>query len=277
MSKIVTRLAGISGLILLVGCNGQPQSQTSQNMAQETAAAGAPQNFPSPIVQGKTGQPSPAKLPEAPILATVPVPGLMKSTKAETRVAQTAVANKRDPFSTLLPSQTVITLPAGSLRSTGPKPSTNAKTGAAKAGNLARKSNQRLPQIALRPLPTPRAMPPLPSSALPPLAINPISAPMSAPMSAPLAPPSLTELAESVEITGVVQVGNRTMAIAKAPNEVTARYVQPGDYLSGGQVLLKEIRMQNQGEPIVILQQNGKQVIKSIGSNAGRMAAFRPF
>ncbi|OUC14256.1 MAG: hypothetical protein B0A82_13320 [Alkalinema sp. CACIAM 70d] len=273
----MTRLAGISGLLLLVGCNGQPQSQTSQNVAQETASAGAPQSFPSPIVKGKAGQPNPAKLPEAPILATVPVPGLMKSTKAETRVAQAAVANTRDPFSTLLPSQTVITLPAGSLRSIAPKTSTNAKTGTTKSGNLAKKSNQRPPQIALRPLPTPRAMQPLPSSALPPLAINPISAPLSAPMSAPLAPPSLTELAESVEITGVVQVGDRMMAIAKAPNEVTARYVQQGDYLSGGQVLLKEIRMQGQGEPIVILQQNGKQIIKSIGSNAGRMAAFRPF
>ncbi|MBD2328895.1 hypothetical protein [Alkalinema sp. FACHB-956] len=275
MSKTMTRLAGISGLILLVGCNGQPQSQTNPKNSQGDLTAVAPQSFPAPIVTGKNNQP---KLPEAPVLATVPVPGLMKSTKAETRVTQAAMANKRDPFATLLPSQTVINLPPGSLRSIPSKAGQPSKTTpAAKSGTVARKSNSRLPQIALKPLPTPRAMQPIPSAALPPLAVNPLSAPLSAPMSAPVAPPSLTELAENVEITGVVQVGDRIMAIAKAPNEVTSRYVQQGDYLSGGQVLLKEIRMQGQGEPIVILQQNGRQVIKSIGSTAGRMAAFRPF
>lgn len=84
----------------------------------------------------------------------------------------------------------------------------------------------------------------------------------------PIAPPiSPTRLAEEVEITGVAQVGDRLMVIVKAPDESTARYVQQGDYLSGGQVQLKAIRMSAQGEPTVILRQAGRDVIKSLGRN----------
>ena len=54
------------------------------------------------------------------------------------------------------------------------------------------------------------------------------------------------ELARAVAITGVVQIGDTTQAIVKAPNETSSRYVKAGDRISNGQVLIKRIDM-NEG------------------------------
>lgn len=55
------------------------------------------------------------------------------------------------------------------------------------------------------------------------------------------------------------------MVIAKAADEPTARYLQAGDSLSGGRVVVQAIEMNGKGEPQVILQQNGVKVTKRVG------------
>lgn len=72
-------------------------------------------------------------------------------------------------------------------------------------------------------------------------------------------------LARGVEVTGVVLVGTNYQAIVKAPNEPTSRYVSAGQRLSGGRVLVK--RIENQGsEPVVVLEEDGVEVIRSVGA-----------
>jgi hypothetical protein len=66
----------------------------------------------------------------------------------------------------------------------------------------------------------------------------------------------------------VVQVGNSYQAIIKAPNEPTSRYVSVGQRLANGQVLVKRIEMNPGGDPIVILEENGIEVGRSVGEKA---------
>mgnify|MGYP005840061477 CR=1 FL=1 len=83
----------------------------------------------------------------------------------------------------------------------------------------------------------------------------------------PLPPPPSTDLADAVQVNGVMQVGGRVNAIVKEPNEKTSRYVSVGEYLSQGKVLVKRIELDGNAEPQVILEQNGVEVIKSVSSN----------
>jgi hypothetical protein len=101
----------------------------------------------------------------------------------------------------------------------------------------------------------------------------PVSEPLPAPIApAPLPPISATSLADRVEISGVMQVGNKTMVIAKAEYDNSARYLQAGDALAGGQVHIKSIQVSSQGEPTIVLEQNGVEVTKSV-SGAGSVSA----
>ncbi len=78
-------------------------------------------------------------------------------------------------------------------------------------------------------------------------------------------------LAKAVEVTGVVQIGNQAFAIVNAPNEPTSRYVQEGQRLAGGQVLVRRIDF-NRAEPVVILEQLGVEVVRAVGEG-GTIAA----
>jgi hypothetical protein len=71
-----------------------------------------------------------------------------------------------------------------------------------------------------------------------------------------------------VQVTGVIVVGNTPQAIVQAPNEATSRYVQVGQRISNGQVLVKRIEMNNGSDPIVIFEQNGVEVARTVGSPA---------
>ncbi|MCT7949268.1 hypothetical protein NG798_05665 [Ancylothrix sp. C2] len=72
-------------------------------------------------------------------------------------------------------------------------------------------------------------------------------------------------MARATEVTGVVQVGNETQIIVKAPNEATSRYVKVGQRLSNGEILVKRVIISAGGEPIVILEENGVEVSKAVG------------
>lgn len=89
----------------------------------------------------------------------------------------------------------------------------------------------------------------------------------------PPAPPS-TELAKAVQVNGVVELGGRISAIVKESEEQISRSVSAGDYLSKGKVLVKRIELNGNREPMVILEQNGVEVIKQVSSTSGPVASM---
>ena len=74
-----------------------------------------------------------------------------------------------------------------------------------------------------------------------------------------------TLLAQKVVITGVYEANGRTKLIVQAPEENTSRYVEVGQYLSNGQILVKSIDMSHFPTPLVILEQSGIEVAKAVG------------
>ena len=90
----------------------------------------------------------------------------------------------------------------------------------------------------------------------------------------PVPPPALPQpdLARTVVVTGVVQVGSDPQAIVKVPNEATSRYVRMGQRLANGQVLVKKIEINQGSDPIVILEQYGIEVSKAVGEEPGNPA-----
>ena len=74
----------------------------------------------------------------------------------------------------------------------------------------------------------------------------------------------IAELAKDVIITGMIEFGDRVKLIIQAPEESSARYVEIGQYLSNGQVLVKRIEP-GFPAPTVILEQDGVEVPKVVG------------
>jgi hypothetical protein len=119
------------------------------------------------------------------------------------------------------------------------------------------------PQIAKIPPQVARQVPELPEL---PEAIGPEipPAPVAEQPAAP--PPPDTAIAQGVEVSGVVRVGQETQIIVKAPGEPTTRYVRVGQRIGGnGEVLVKRIERLEGIEPIVILEQNGVEISKAVG------------
>jgi hypothetical protein len=81
--------------------------------------------------------------------------------------------------------------------------------------------------------------------------------------------PPQPEIAQAVEIQGVVKIGNQTLVILKAPNEQTSRYVRPGQLIANGQVLVKSVNVNQTPTPTVVLEELGveEQVIKAVEAN----------
>jgi len=78
-------------------------------------------------------------------------------------------------------------------------------------------------------------------------------------------PPPSTDIAQAIEISGVVKVGNEIFVIAKAPSEATSRYVKVGQRIANGQVLIKRVVFKPGEDPVVILEENGVEVSKIVG------------
>lgn len=75
---------------------------------------------------------------------------------------------------------------------------------------------------------------------------------------------SPTETADNVLITGLVELGDRIKVIIQAPGEATSRYVDIGQYISNGRVLVKRIES-SFPEPTVILEESGREVARVVG------------
>jgi hypothetical protein len=72
-------------------------------------------------------------------------------------------------------------------------------------------------------------------------------------------------LAQDVIISGLVNVGGIIKLIVQAPEEAASRYVEVGQYLSNGKVLVKRVDLNNFPTPVVILEENGVEVTKAVG------------
>lgn len=274
MKRVVLSGALTLALTGLIGCESkQAQQPTTPESAAENALNNpTPQDFSKPIITSNL-----PKTPSLP-LATVPVKGLVQSTRASDRTSQ-SVPSGRDPFATVLPEGATLTsLTQFPAPKTGKSLTPVLKKAASKKAVTPKAKPRAAQPIALRPgAPIPlSAIPVIPiNNNLPPLPAIP-GAPIGQPAASPnfAAPPSPTALADEVEVTGVIQTGGRVMAIVKAPEESTARYVNSGDTLSSGRVIVREIRVGQAGQPTVVLEQNGQRVTKSIGAIA-RMTSFR--
>jgi hypothetical protein len=111
---------------------------------------------------------------------------------------------------------------------------------------------------------SPQAMQPIAVPQLPAIASPAPRVVAAVPNNASQPAPIRQSLAEGIAISGVLQTNGKTMVIAKSPNEQSARYVQAGDSI--GSVRVKSIQVSRSGEPTVVLEQNGVEVTKSIGS-----------
>jgi hypothetical protein len=193
-----------------------------------------PQSFPGAVVNPMATIPVPA------------VPGLAQSTNAQTRLT-TIAAGRPDPFAAI--TGTMIVVPV----STKPKPSTKPLP-----------VQQKSPATAANPPAKPSDLP-AQSTPLPPATAS------NSTSSVPTVPPSQTAMAEAIEISGAVQVQGKWHIIVKESSEATSRHVTVGDYLANGQVVVK--RILGGSNPIVVLQQNGVEVTRSIGTSRNQVAS----
>ncbi len=83
-------------------------------------------------------------------------------------------------------------------------------------------------------------------------------------------PPPDTRAAEGTQVTGTIEISGKLFAILTpaadptSPEVPTSRYVQAGQLISNGKVLVKRIDT-NSEPPIVVLQQNGVEVFRAVG------------
>ncbi len=78
-------------------------------------------------------------------------------------------------------------------------------------------------------------------------------------------PPPDTSAAQGTAVTGTVEIGGTVYAIIKAFGEANPRNVRVGQTISSGKVLVKRIDT-NSEPPIIVLQQNGVEVIRAVGA-----------
>ncbi|HEY9601970.1 MAG TPA: hypothetical protein V6C85_10195 [Allocoleopsis sp.] len=136
-----------------------------------------------------------------------------------------------------------------------PDRTSSAKTNSKQTGHTHQQSSAQ-PNVTA---PKPQSLPEKPNTDRP-LNVSPPPAPS-------------TELASAVEVKGIMAVGGKVSAIVKTPNE-PSRSVSAGDNLLGGAVRVKRIELGVDREPVVVLEQNGVEVVKAVSSNNSPIASL---
>ncbi|MDJ1175172.1 hypothetical protein [Roseofilum capinflatum] len=240
MNRFLWSAISIS-LLGTVGCSAPYTSQAEVEIEPEVAVTPSP----SPQVAPKENRPILAQIPQ-----------LTPSTSAEERLAQLK-EGQRDPFSPL-EANPIVT--PRQIKKT-PTPSTPP------------------PEVTVKPNPAPSPVKPLPAPPPPPpqdvpqlptLPVNPslqqlpqtieVSQSQPVPTPSPVKPSG----AEAVKVTGVAELPDGMRAILKAPDEPTSRYVVAGESLSNGRIRVKRIEIASSGNPIVVLEENGKEFVKTV-------------
>ncbi|MFE4105194.1 hypothetical protein [Almyronema epifaneia] len=237
----------------LPSLDGQPIQTTEEPEPDE-------EGFAEPIV------------PAGPSAAAIASAELIQSTDPEERVNQ-VLKNRNDPFATVPIPPPPQVVPPPQQTPTASSPS------GASGGNNRPPSPGGLPPVATRPSgSSTRQGTGTPGGAAGSSANRPgtTSPQQTIPTPSPIQPlPVLPrpELATEVQVTGVVQIGNKAHAIVQAPGETTSRYVSAGQRLSNGRILVKRIEVREGIEPRVILEENGIEVAVTVGSSGAPEAS----
>jgi hypothetical protein len=84
----------------------------------------------------------------------------------------------------------------------------------------------------------------------------------------PAIPPPPVEpasIAESIIISGVVQVGNEIQVIVQLPGSSSGRYVKVGELIADGRVRIVRVEGIQGSNPIVILEEEGVEYARAVG------------
>lgn len=250
--KWISYLAGYGSVALLVvGCGG-----TQPSVVSDRPAAGTPSpSAPTASATSEGSLPSVAQIPMSgapyvPATAAKPRPG-----EAPNQSTQNATQN--DLIKPVTPTERLPKVRLGRQDPFAPV-TTQAVVVA----------TQQAPPVVVPNLPPPPAPASLPVSSpdlrLPALPTLPTTATTAAvPSLVVPAPPA--RLADEIAILGVVSVAGRASAIVQVPNETTSRYVHEGEFLSGGRLWVKRIDPGEMGDPIVVLEEGGVEVLRGIG------------
>ncbi|WP_244887720.1 hypothetical protein [Anabaena cylindrica] len=234
-------------------------------------------NTPNPANPAPTSEATAPKPPTDPAFINPVVPprpdqnaianggGIIQSTQVQPRLLEIQ-KGRTDPFSQIV-ANPAAQMPSNSVPKAVPKlpplptpikPQTNQNRTPGQTNNPAQVGQQGKPngKIAIQTKPKPISAPVLPK--LQPQVIA------KAPIVPVLPPQPQPDSAKAVLVSGVVLIGKQPQAIIKVPDEPTSRYVQSGQRLANG-VLIKRIEMNRGSDPVVILEQYGIEVAKSVG------------
>jgi Tfp pilus assembly protein PilP len=240
------KLQGISGLslvaLLLVSCT----SKTNVSTAPKQESSVEPVSVaPNPVMPSPIQESAPKGLIPATNPTTLPI--------AKGRI---------DPFSSVTVAPVKLSIPAETTQ--------RSKTESNKTQSDTNQPNKTQPN---KPQPN-KTQPDKPQSTKPqPDKTQPDKTQSSKPQPDKAQPLPSTDLARAVEVKGVMQVGERLAAIVQESDEKISRSVSAGEYLSNGAVLVKRIHLGSNKEPLVILEQNGVEVIKAVTSNNSPVAS----
>lgn len=261
------RLVVLAGILTfaIAGCASEETPPPEAVAPAPSPATTAPTAVPSPNAgQTPANQPLVAQR-QAPLPA---VPGLIPSTNAQERgkQVQTEINTGRagDPFAALppnLPRATTTNTPVPNVAQLpGNRPGGNNGAPGATNGNAGRGASPG--GVTVAGIPPQRAIGETPTLPQPADAEDGVLGTYIP----PALPPQLTaDAAQAIEVTGVVAVGRTAQAIIQSPDEPSSRYVSVGQRISNGRVLVKRIDMNPGGEPVVIFEQNGIEVARSVG------------
>ncbi|MEA5568966.1 MULTISPECIES: hypothetical protein [unclassified Anabaena] len=232
--------------VAIAGCASEDTQQAVNPIPSATPVAKSPaaaQSFNNPVVSGQqTTKPTGA------------ASNLIQPTNATERIILVS-KGRIDPFAQIVGqpvpemSQTITAKPVPSLP---PLPNATKPQKGNTSTNKTTSTQNNLARVA-----KPPSLTPVLPKVLPQVVPNPT-------LVSVLPPPAQPDLAKAVMVTGVVIIGKAPQAIIKIPNELTSRYVEAGQRLANG-VLVKRIEMNEGSNPIVILEQYGIEVARTVG------------
>jgi hypothetical protein len=250
----------------MAGCSAIALMASGCATGTKQAKAPKPQSFENPTVQAV----APPEMKPQQMMSAIPVPAV-------------PVVSHRDPFAqvatpTDLKFATVEPVPAPANAAAQPASTTMAIIGPFRSPAKAVEAAKPVKAVAvvpqpMKPVSQPAARPKAIAKVPTKLPIAPVSSPVTPlPALVPAVPvqvpvPTVPSAADAIAVTGVLQVAGKWTAIVQEPN-ATPRYVQVGDKIAGGRVVLKQITVSPGGNPTVVLVENGQEVIKSLGSPA---------
>jgi hypothetical protein len=270
--------------LLVVGCGSgsEPPAATEDDAnADAPAASASPEvpaaDFDNPLVAGQPpAAPEPAQSDKVDGLIQGSNPDEIAQ-EAENKLKQNR--NQRDPFAIPLALEPKVRVPATENNGAGtgaapgsgiPLPDEGDRGYGSPATVTDRRIGRFPPALGDPPAPQPAPKPTASTSSG-----SSTSGSSSAPSSSeqvpiePAGPPPKPQPTDAlaVAVSGVVQVGNTFKVIIQVPGETTPRYVEVGDRIANGQVLVKRVEFDDLLDPIVIFEQYDQEVAKAVGES----------